>query len=230
MNYLLYLETVGDHTPPDVSDSSSVLSTRMGNWTKGRRPGIDAPDKFGAFILSASNFMESYLLPKFFHINRVLSVDISGVTAWADDHFFSYSWRVDAEFGIGLASDDKVEEFKLKKDLPLSLADNWQNEAKDFLHPLTQSPGDNATIWSYQDIEWGSTAKHDYTHQGSVEVWHSGDSKYRFHMRVRYIAASTLIKQSDHLHQTLHSCRQQPDRVRRQNLDQVRIQDRPRYS
>ncbi|KAL5610296.1 hypothetical protein FOVSG1_004977 [Fusarium oxysporum f. sp. vasinfectum] len=43
LNYLLYLETVGQNTPPPDSKRGAVLDTRMGNWTDGRKPGTDSP-------------------------------------------------------------------------------------------------------------------------------------------------------------------------------------------
>lgn len=178
LNYLLYLETVGSHTPPKDSSREAVLSTRMGNWTEGRKPGIDAPSKFGSFVLSSANFMDNWILPRFSAINRIMSIDISDVTTWADDKFLWYYWRVAANFCIGLGkeSEDKTT-FKLKRE-DLSLANEWQDEAKNFLRPLTQSPGNGACVWTYKDIEWGNTAKHSYKKDGSVEVWMSGDSTY----------------------------------------------------
>ncbi|KAF7502138.1 hypothetical protein GJ744_006985 [Endocarpon pusillum] len=177
LNYLLYLETVGSHTPPLDSASDSILSTKMGNWTEGRNPGVDDPSKFGSYVLSSTNFMDGYLIPKLSIINRTMSVDISNVTTWAEDNFFSYRWKVTADFGIGLGDSNQDDlTFKLQRSTLLSLEDYWQNEAKDFLRPLTVSPGSGAIIWAYKDIEWGNSAKHSYVHKGSVEVWMSGDT------------------------------------------------------
>jgi hypothetical protein len=176
LNYLLYLETVGTHDPPTESAKEAVLDTRMGNWTDGRTPGTDDASKFGTFILSSGNFMDQFLIPKLSPINRMLSMDISNVTTWAENHVFSYEWSVGANFGIGQGNvEDEETTFKLKRQ-DYTWNDQWQQEAKDHLSPYTKSPGNGATVWRYQDIEWGSSAKHSKAHKGPVEVWMSGDS------------------------------------------------------
>lgn len=178
LNYLLYLETFRGNTPPLESSKDAVLGTRMGNWTDGRKPGIDDQSKFGTFILSSANFMEKYLVPKLSSINRIMSMDISNVSTWAEYNFFSYKWSVGADFSIGLgnADEDKTT-FKLKKQ-DYTWNDSWQQEAKDFLKRFNEPLGSGSNVWKYQDIEWGSSAKHSYTHVGPVEVWMSGDSKF----------------------------------------------------
>jgi hypothetical protein len=179
LNYLLYLETVGSHMPPLESEPSAILNTHMGNWTDGRKPGTDAASKFGTFILSSANFMETYLVPKFAAINRIMSMDINGVAAWAECNFpfMWYKWRVTATYGLdqGDPNEDKST-FRLTKD-SISVDETWHGDAQDFLRPLTQSPGEGSNVWTYKDVEWGSTAKHSYAHDASVEVWHDADSK-----------------------------------------------------
>lgn len=178
LNYLLYLETVGSNTPPSESDASSVLSSRMGNWTEGRNPGVDAPSRFGSFVLSSEFFMEKFLLPKLSCINRIMAIDIYEVSAWCDDKVFSQPFSVSARYGIGLGDASKDEtEFRLKKETALALQNDWHDGAKNFLRPLTESVGSGSNVWSYQDVEWASTAKHAYKHVGSVEVWMHGDSE-----------------------------------------------------
>lgn len=176
LNYLLYLETVGKNTPPIESAKEAILDTRMGNWTDGRTPGIDDPSKFGTFVLSSRNFMDQFLIEKLSPINRMLSMDISNVTTWVDYKVFYYYWRVGASMGIGQGNvNDEQTTFKLKKQ-EYTWNEEWQQEAKEHLSPYTKSPGDGATVWKYQDIEWGTSAKHSYTHEGTVEVWMNGDS------------------------------------------------------
>ena len=178
LNYLLYFKTVKDHTPPVESDRSAILSTKMGNWSECRDPGPDAPGKFRSFVLAYKNFMDDFLISKLSRINRVMSVDIFNVTTWAEDNFFWCRWRAGACYGIGLGDETKqASGFKLTASTNLHVADEWQTDAKDFLRPSSQSPGEGAIVWAYQDVEWGSTAKYFYEHKGSVEVWMSGDSR-----------------------------------------------------
>ncbi|KAH0372775.1 hypothetical protein KCU65_g920, partial [Aureobasidium melanogenum] len=176
LNYLVYLETVGDHSPPKDSSPEAILSTRMGNWTDGRKPGIDSPSSFGTFVLSSANFMETYFIPKLSAINRIMSMDIDHVKASAYPHFGSWGWGIDCCYDIGKGcSYDDQKIYRLKKQ-EIKVNNAWQQEAKDFLEYYTRSPGSGCQVWNYQDIEWGDTAKHDYAHEGSVEVWVSGDT------------------------------------------------------
>lgn len=178
LNYLLYLETIGTGTPPLNSAADSVLSTRLGNWTEGRNPGVDAPNQFGCFKMSSEFFMEQFILPKLSKVNRLMAVDIYSVTAWCADRVFSQPFKVGATYGVGLGEWTKDgTEFRLKKDTKLRLDDAWQDELKNFMRPLTESVGDGSNVWSYQDIEWGATNKHDEDWKGSVQVWMYGDSK-----------------------------------------------------
>ncbi|RBR22925.1 uncharacterized protein FIESC28_04223 [Fusarium coffeatum] len=176
LNYLLYLETVGSHTPPLDSQANAVLNTRMGNWTEGRKPGTDSHSKFGTFVLSRANFMESFLLPKLSSINRIMSMDISEVRCWAEDHFFTYKWSVGATFSVGLGKPEDDKTVYALNRINYTMNNDWQQDAKDFLNNYTGDPGSGSQVWRYQDIEWGNSAKHQYTHKGSVEVWMSGDT------------------------------------------------------
>jgi len=176
LNYLLYLETVGKNTPPKASDASAVLSTRLGNWSEGRQPGIDGGSLFGTFKLSSSMFMESYILPKLSAINRIMSLDVESVYAKSD-----YGWKWSSEFsvtisvGLGNPGLDETT-FKLKRQ-EFSWNDAWQDTARNFLQPLRDSPGEGATVWRYEDIEWGSTNKNTYSHVSACETWVWADSK-----------------------------------------------------
>ena len=133
----------------------------MGNWTTGRRPGVDSPTSFGSYILSSEMFMEKLLIPKLSCINRIMSLDIESVTATAYTEWLIIYYNVGANWGLGAGDQSKDStEFQLKKSTVLGLADVWQDSAKDWLRPMTVSPGEGSNIWAYQDIEWGSTAKH----------------------------------------------------------------------
>ncbi|KAG9758075.1 hypothetical protein KCU73_g4085, partial [Aureobasidium melanogenum] len=176
LNYLLYLETVDDHQPPKDSSPDAILSTRMGNWTDGRKPGIDSPSSFGTFVLSSANFMEAYFIPNLSAINRIMSMDIYEVKAKAYPYFASWGWEVECSYNVGAGdSDDDNTTYRLKKQ-EIKINNDWQQEAKDFLEYYTRSPGSGCQVWNYQDIEWGSTNKNAYSHEGSVEVWMSGDT------------------------------------------------------
>lgn len=176
LNYLLYLETVGKNTPPIESAKEAILDTRMGNWTDGRTPGIDAPSKFGTFVLSSRNFIDQFLIEKLSPINRMLSMDISNVTTSLEYKVVYIIWGVKANFGIGQGNvNDEQTTFKLKKQ-DYTWNDGWQPEAKEHLLPYHKCPGDGATVWKYEDIEWGTSAKHSYKNEGLAQVWMDGDS------------------------------------------------------
>lgn len=177
LNYLLYLETIGDNKPVAESDQSSVLSTRMGNWTEGRDPTVDSPSKFGSFVLSSGLFMEKFLLPKLARINRVMSADISSVGARAWSEWLIIYYVVNASWSIGLGETTKeATEFALSKNTNLTLDNVWQEDLKNHMRPLTESPGNGATIWAYKDVEYGSTAKHAKDKSLGLDVECHGDT------------------------------------------------------
>jgi hypothetical protein len=150
----------------------------MGNWTTGRNPGKDSPSSFGTFVLSSEMFMENLLLPKLSCINRVMSVDIDSVTTKAYMEWLVIYYNIGASWGIGQGDANKdATEFQLKRSTTLSLSNEWQDSAKDWLRPMTNSPGDGTNVWAYQDIEWGSTGKHaPQASSGGLQVDNSGDT------------------------------------------------------
>ncbi|CCT71986.1 uncharacterized protein FFUJ_14020 [Fusarium fujikuroi IMI 58289] len=176
LNYLLYLETVGQNTPPPDSERGAVLDTRMGNWTDGRKPGTDSPSKFGTFILSSANFMESFVNQKLPAINRIMSMNIDQVTCWADYHFFTYDWEVTATYFVGHEDASKDSTTYALKQQEFSVGKDWPQSAKDFFDAYTGTPAKGSKVWRYQDTQWREPSLRDYTHKGTVEIWMSGDT------------------------------------------------------
>ncbi|SCV36832.1 uncharacterized protein FFB14_06275 [Fusarium fujikuroi] len=175
-NYLLYLETVGRNTPPPDSERGAVLDTRMGNWTDGRKPGTDSPSKFGTFILSSANFMESFVNQKLSAINRIMSMNIDQVTCWADYHFFTYDWEVTATYFVGHEDASKDSTTYALKQQEFSVGKDWPQSAKDFFGAYTGTPAKGSKVWRYQDTQWREPSLRNYTHKGTVEIWMSGDT------------------------------------------------------
>ncbi|VTT56300.1 unnamed protein product [Fusarium fujikuroi] len=148
----------------------------MGNWTDGRKPGIDLPSKFKTFILSSANFIESFINQKLPAINRIMSMNIDQVTCWADYHFFTYDWEVTAIYFVGHEDASKDSTTYALKQQEFSVRKDWPQSAKDFFDAYIGTPAKGSKVWRYQDTQWREPSLRDYTHKGTVEIWMSGDT------------------------------------------------------
>ena len=179
LNYLLYLETVGTHTPPLASAKESILGTRMGNWTDGRKPGIHPAHEFGTYILSYKNFMEDFIIPKLQDFTHMLSLSIYDLKAWADWKFPYLYHRASIGLGMGVG-DSKDTAFAMKKHPPPTGKDDWLAELKEIgvLSKFRESPGNGATVWTYQKSQWGDKERlKDEAKASTGTIWVQGQSK-----------------------------------------------------
>ncbi|KAL7765130.1 hypothetical protein ACKLNR_003046 [Fusarium oxysporum f. sp. zingiberi] len=184
LNYLLYLETVGQNTPPSDSKRGAVLDTRMGNWTDTRKPGTDSPSKFGTFILSSANFMESFVNKMLSSINRIMSMNIDQVTCWADDYFWSYDWEVTATYGVGYEDASKDSTTYTLNQQEFSVENDWPQSSKDFFDAYMGAPGKGSKVWRYQDTQWPMTLTKAYTTAGSNIIVYEGRQWTRFEFTI----------------------------------------------
>lgn len=171
LNYLIYLETIGLHTPPSESGKDAYLQTSMGNWTVGRDTAKDDASTFGTFILSSSNFTESFILPRFAAFNRVMSIDFDKLKVATNR--VSAAIRLDYHIGNADLSSETTR-YKLKKEA-LSLPSDISSDVKTFFNPLLTDLGQGAQVWTYKDIEYGNSGLKDHSEDGT-EAWTDAQS------------------------------------------------------
>jgi hypothetical protein len=117
-------------------------------------PGVDSGTSFGTFVLSSDLFIEKFLLPKLSCISRVMDTDILEVTAHAWEEWLIIYYQISSRWGVGQGDQTKdATDFKLQKSTKLSLDNDWQQDMKDWVKPLVDSPGEGCNVWSYRNIE-----------------------------------------------------------------------------